>query len=47
MQNVGQAGGANRLTINTNVEQVGAVSVTLSQKDYIDRAKNDAVAKAN
>jgi hypothetical protein len=47
VQNVGAAGGANRLTINTNVEQVGAVSVTLSQKDYIDRAKNDAVAKAN
>lgn len=47
VQNVGAKSGANRLTINTNVEQVGDVSVTLSQAGYIDRAKNDAVAKAN
>ena len=47
MQNVGKEGGANRLTVNTNVDQVGAVSVTLSQQGYIDRAKNDAVAKDN
>jgi hypothetical protein len=31
VQNVGADSGANRLTINTNVEQVGDVSVTLSQ----------------
>jgi len=46
LQNVGK-GGKNRLTIKTNVEQVGDVSVTLSQAGYTDRSKNDKVAKAN
>jgi hypothetical protein len=47
VQNVGAATGANRLTVKTNVDQVGDVTATLSQKGYISRDKNDAAAGAD